>query len=105
MDQTPIIPILILILLLIIPLLLVFLNRLRLDLAALIMAVGLGIAQLLGLGMLGPANTPADAVKAISGFSQPVVLNFDRPVHHDACPGPDRCDPLDRISINTFRRQ
>lgn len=63
-------------LLIIIPLLLVFLNRLRLDLAALIMAIGLGIAQLLGLEMLGPANTPANAVKAISGFSQPVVLTL-----------------------------
>ncbi|MHB8135945.1 MAG: SLC13 family permease [Anaerolineaceae bacterium] len=76
MDQTPLFPILILILLLTIPLLLVFLNRLRLDLAALIMAVGLGLSQLLGLGMLGPANTPSDAVKAISGFSQPVVLTL-----------------------------
>ena len=59
-----------------IPLLLALLNRLRVDLAALLMAVALGAAQLLGLGMLGPAGTPGDAVKAISGFSQPVVITL-----------------------------
>lgn len=59
-----------------IPLLLAMLNRLRADLAALIMAVILGGLQLFGLGMLGPAGTPGDAVKAISGFSQPVVITL-----------------------------
>jgi di/tricarboxylate transporter len=58
----------------IIPLLLASLNRLRIDTAALLIAVMLGIAQFLGLGVLGPARAPADAVKAISGLSQPVVL-------------------------------
>ena len=43
-----------------IPLLLAMLNRLRADLAALIMAVILGGLQLFGLGMLGPAGTPGD---------------------------------------------
>lgn len=59
-----------------IPLLLVMFNRLRIDVAALLMAVALGALQLFGLGMLGPANTPGDAVKAISGLSQPVVITL-----------------------------
>ena len=59
-----------------VPLLLALLNRLRVDLAALLMALALGAAQLLGLGMLGPAGTPGDAVKTISGFSQPVVITL-----------------------------
>lgn len=74
MDQY--LTVIILFLIVIIPLVLVFLNRLRMDVAALIMAVCLGILQLAGMGMLGPANTPGDAVKAISGFSQPVVLTL-----------------------------
>lgn len=59
-----------------IPLILVLINRLRIDLAALLMAVLLGGFQLLGLGMLGPVNTPEYALKAISGFSQPVVITL-----------------------------
>lgn len=74
MEQT--LTILLLFLILIIPLVLVFLNRLRMDVAALIMAVMLGLLQLFGMGMLGPVHSPADAVKAISGFSQPVVLTL-----------------------------
>jgi di/tricarboxylate transporter len=58
------------------PLTLVMLGRLRMDLAALLMAVLLGILQFAGLGMLGPAGAPQDAVKAISGFSQPVVITL-----------------------------
>jgi di/tricarboxylate transporter len=46
------------------------------DLAAMAMAALLGILQLLGLGMLGAANAPQDAIKAISGFSQPVVVTL-----------------------------
>ena len=76
MSPTHTIQLILLFLILIIPLVLVFMNRLRMDVAALIMAVCLGILQLVGLGMLGPANTPADAVKAISGFSEPVVLTL-----------------------------
>ena len=58
----------------VIPLVFVFANRLRLDLAALLMAALLGLGQLLGLGLLGPAHNPADAVKTIAGFSEPVVI-------------------------------
>ena len=60
----------------VIPLGFVALNRLRVDIGALIIAVGLGIAQFAGLGVLGPPNTPADAVKAISGLGQPVVVTL-----------------------------
>ena len=65
-----------LILIVVIPLVFVITNRLRMDLAALIMAVLLGILQFAGLGMLGPAHTPGDAAKAISGFSQSVVITL-----------------------------
>ena len=55
------------------PLILVTANRLRMDLAALLIALLLGVSQLLGLPMLGAANTPAAATRAITGFSEPVV--------------------------------
>ncbi len=55
------------------PLILVTANRLRMDLAALLIALLLGVSQLLGLPMLGAANTPAAATQAIAGFSEPVV--------------------------------
>jgi len=67
---------LILIAIIVVPLVLVMLNRLRIDVAALSMAALLGTFQLVGLGMLGPANSPGDAAKAISGFSQPVVITL-----------------------------
>ena len=60
----------------VIPLGFVTLNRLRVDIGALIIAVGLGIAQFAGLGVLGPPNAPGDAVKAISGLGQPVVVTL-----------------------------
>jgi di/tricarboxylate transporter len=66
----------ILIAVVVIPLSLVMINRLRIDVAALLMAVLLGGFQLLGFGMLGPAKSPGDAIKAISGFSQPVVITL-----------------------------
>ena len=59
-----------------IPLIFVALNRLRMDLGALIIACLLGVAQFAGLGVLGAPNTPADAVKAISGLGQPVVITL-----------------------------
>lgn len=59
-----------------IPLILAAFNRLRMDLAAILMAVILGVLQFLGFGFLGPANTPANSIKAISGFSQPVVITL-----------------------------
>ena len=63
-------------LVLIIPLVLVFLDRLREDVAALLMAAALGLAQFLGLGVLGPANDPAAASKAIEGFGTPEVVTL-----------------------------
>ncbi len=65
-----------LILILVIPLALVIINRLRMDLAALLMAVLLGICQLLGLGMLASPHSPQDAIQSISGFSQSVVITL-----------------------------
>lgn len=65
-----------LIAILIIPLGFVLVNKLRMDLAALLMAVLLGMSQFAGLGMLGTAHTSQDAVKAIAGFSQPVVITL-----------------------------
>ncbi|MDH7486522.1 MAG: SLC13 family permease [Anaerolineae bacterium] len=59
-----------------IPLLLVSLNRLRADLAALSIAMILGLGQFLGLGLLGPGHTPQAAFKAFSGLSEPVVLTL-----------------------------
>jgi len=59
-----------------IPLILVTRNRLRADLAALLIAVILGLGQFLGLGLLGPEHTPQDAIKAFSGLSEPAVLTL-----------------------------
>ncbi|MGA9347795.1 MAG: SLC13 family permease [Anaerolineae bacterium] len=59
-----------------IPLIFVGRNRLRMDLAALLIALILGIGQFLGLELLGPEHTPQAAVKAISGLSEPVVLTL-----------------------------
>ncbi|HUH95948.1 MAG TPA: SLC13 family permease [Anaerolineales bacterium] len=56
------------------PLILVVANRLRVDLAAMLMAVSLGIVQFAGFGILGPAGTPAAAVNILAGFGQPIVL-------------------------------
>ncbi len=58
----------------VIPLAFVVLGRLRVDVAALIMAAVLGALQLLGLGMLGPSHTPDAAQNIVSGFGQPVIL-------------------------------
>ncbi|HEY3341997.1 MAG TPA: SLC13 family permease, partial [Anaerolineae bacterium] len=59
-----------------IPLIFVSLNRLRMDVGALVIACLLGIAQFAGLGILGAPNSPPDAVKAISGLGQPVVITL-----------------------------
>lgn len=66
----------ILVLLIVIPLAFVLKNRLRMDTAALLMAASLGAMQAAGMGMIGPANTPEHALKAISGFSEPVVMTL-----------------------------
>lgn len=57
-----------------IPLAFVVTNRLRMDLAALFMAVALGLLQLLGLELLGPAGDPNSVRNVISGFNQPIIL-------------------------------
>jgi di/tricarboxylate transporter len=59
-----------------IPLVLVILGRLRIDVAALLMAAALGAAQFLGIGVLGAQGAPGDAIKAISGLSEPAVLTL-----------------------------
>jgi di/tricarboxylate transporter len=59
-----------------VPLVLVSLERLRIDVAALLIVVALGTAQYLGMGILGAAHTSSDAIRAISGLSQPVVLTL-----------------------------
>ena len=59
-----------------VPLIFVATNRLRMDLAALLMALLLGFLQYAGLSVLGPENSPKDAVKALAGFSQPVVITL-----------------------------
>jgi di/tricarboxylate transporter len=56
-----------------IPLVVAAINRLRIDLAAMLMAVCLGILQLLGFAMLGPAKSPSAAIHVLSGFSQPII--------------------------------
>ena len=63
-------------LVLFIPLILVFMNKLREDVAALLMAASLGIAQYLGLGVLGAANSPDAASKALEGFGTPEVITL-----------------------------
>ena len=63
-------------LVLLIPLTLVFMNRLREDVAALLMASALGLAQFFGMGVLGPAHTPGDAGKALTGFGTPEVITL-----------------------------
>ncbi len=70
------IPIVLVFVVLVVPLGFVVANRLRMDLAAMGMAAALGLLQLSGIPVLGPANSPNDAIKAISGFSQPVVITL-----------------------------
>lgn len=59
-----------------IPLLLAALEKLRMDLAALSIAAVLGLMQLAGLGMLASPGKPEEAIRAISGFSQPTVITL-----------------------------
>ena len=70
------IPQLLVVVVLVIPLGLAAFNRIRMDIAALLIAVVLGIAQAAGLSVLGPPDTPNAAVKAISGLGQPVVVTL-----------------------------
>jgi di/tricarboxylate transporter len=64
------------VLVLVIPLILVFMNKLREDVAGLLMAVLLGLAQFFGMGILGPAGHPEDASKALTGFGTPEVVTL-----------------------------
>jgi di/tricarboxylate transporter len=70
------VPQLVVIVVVALPLALVVLNRLRIDVGAMIIAVTLGVLQYFGMGVLGPPNTPAAAVNAISGLGQPVVVTL-----------------------------
>jgi len=67
---------LILILVVLVPLLLAAFEKIRMDTAALTIAAALGILQFAGLGILAPAGNPKEAVRAISGFSQPTVITL-----------------------------
>ncbi len=51
-------------------------GKIRIDITALLIAAILGLAQYAGMGILGPAHTPRDAAKAITGLSQPVVVTL-----------------------------
>lgn len=59
-----------------VPLVLIATNRIRLDVAAIMTALALALAQIAGLGILGAPNTPDDAIKALSGLSQPVTVTL-----------------------------
>lgn len=59
-----------------VPLALALFNKIRVDVAALLIALALGIAQFAGLGVLGPPGKPDLAKLAASGFGQPVILTL-----------------------------
>lgn len=59
-----------------IPLILVFINKLRMDVAPLLMVTLSGGLQFFGLSIFGPAQSPKDAIQSISGFAQPVVITL-----------------------------
>jgi di/tricarboxylate transporter len=59
-----------------VPLMFALTDRLRSDVAALLIALMLGGAQLLGLGVLSTPDTPRDASRALAGLSQPVVMTL-----------------------------
>jgi di/tricarboxylate transporter len=63
-------------LIILLPLTLVMRGRWRMDVAALLMMAALGLAQFFGWGILGKPQTPADAILAIAGFSQPVIITL-----------------------------
>ena len=63
-------------LILFIPLVFVLRSRLRMDLAALIMALALAVLQLLGWGMIGPFHDQTSVSNTLIGFSQPVIFTL-----------------------------
>jgi di/tricarboxylate transporter len=56
------------------PLVLIVLGRWRVDVAGLFMMVTLGVAQFMGLGVLGNARAPDEALLSIAGLGEPLVL-------------------------------
>ncbi len=53
---------------------LILTGRLRMDVAAMCMAILLGAAQFFGMGILGPPASPDKAVMSLSGFGQPIIF-------------------------------
>ncbi len=60
----------------VVPLLLAFLEKIKIDTAALLILCLLGLAQYAGLGIFAAAGTPGAATRAIAGFGQPVVITL-----------------------------
>lgn len=60
----------------VVPLVLIATNRIRLDVAAIMTALALALAQVAGLGVLGAPNTPDDAIKALTGLAEPVTVTL-----------------------------
>ena len=69
-------PQILLLVIVVVPLMLVVRGIMRTDIAALVIAAALAVAQYVGIGIIGPANTPGDSARAVSGFSQPVVITL-----------------------------
>lgn len=63
-------------LIVIVPLVFAALEKIHIDVAALLIAAMLGLAQFAGLSIFAAANTPMAATKAFSGFSQSVVITL-----------------------------
>lgn len=60
----------------IVPLALAFVDRMRMEVAALLIAAVLGVAQFLGMATLGAPNTPSEANRVLIGLSQPVIMTL-----------------------------
>lgn len=60
----------------VVPLVLIATNRLRLDVAAIMTALALALAQVAGLGVLGAPNSPNDAINSLVGLAEPVTVTL-----------------------------
>ncbi len=60
----------------VVPLVLIATNRIRLDVAAIMTALALALAQVAGLGVLGAPNSPNDAIKSLTGLAEPVTVTL-----------------------------
>jgi di/tricarboxylate transporter len=69
-------PQILLIVIVCVPLAFVLLNRLRMDIAALLIAAAIGTVQFIGIELLGPVGDAKEALKSISGISQPVIITL-----------------------------